>query len=205
MTFFAVGMALAVASVSRETAGTTGPVLRHLVDRPTLAWGLAALCYVLAAEVCGVFGGYALPLVGALSFQQRFVGNDLLQCAFLPLALIPAAFPARGREGLAQRVLGLKPVAFAGVVSYATYLWHAPVGLWLSTLPPIRHQLTTGSVMGFRFAMIATALPLAMLVGTLSYLIVELPFLRLKRGWIPTRDRRGAQKRASPSAVQEPT
>jgi peptidoglycan/LPS O-acetylase OafA/YrhL len=86
------------------------------------------------------------------------------------------------------RVLALRPMVFIGKVSYAFYLWHAIFIGGVLSLPD------------------TVAVAIAFGVATLSYYIVERPFLRLK--W---RDRAKVESRRSrptttplPEPAEEP-
>ena len=60
-------------------------------------------------------------------------------------------------------LLSLPPLVFVGKISYALYLWH-PIIIW-----------------GFHRLPVTAEVALAFLAATLSYYLVELPFLRRKR------------------------
>jgi peptidoglycan/LPS O-acetylase OafA/YrhL len=106
--------------------------------------------------------------------------------ALLILALVV------GRPSPLARLLSLPPLVFVGKISYALYLWH-PILIW-----------------GFRRLPTVAEVALAFLVATLSYYVVELPFLRRKRrdrAEIDTRRRQavpGLDVRSGRDAVGEP-
>jgi peptidoglycan/LPS O-acetylase OafA/YrhL len=165
--FFAVGMALAVFSV-RETPS---PV-RWLSERPTVCWGLAAAVYLLACN----FLSFTVP-VGGLDFRTRFVGVHLAILVIVFLALVPAAFDRR--PGVPRTVLEWRPLVFAGAVSYGLYLWHAPVGVWSAGHIIQTPILEWDFAARFPLTFVVT-LGGGLLFATISYYVVELPFLRLK-------------------------
>ena len=68
------------------------------------------------------------------------------------------------RESVLARMLRVPPLVFIGKISYALYLWHPLVFL-----------------AGAGRAPLAVNVVLAFVAATLSYYLVELPFLRLKR------------------------
>lgn len=180
--FFAVGIALAVWSVQSELHGRSPRALRALIDRPVLAWLLAAICFALVATVGGYNAPVAVPYIGQLAFRARFLGDQLLVCAFVALALIPAAFESRSPR-LPQRVLAWRPLVYAGLISYGLYLWHAPLAKWLNAHTALHHVYTHWPEavrwpVGF-----AVILAAGLIAGSVSYYVVELPFLRRKRGW----------------------
>jgi len=198
--FFVAGMAVALWSVETEVDGDPPWALRWLTERPMMAWGLAAACLALVAT----FGGYQAPVgvpgIGVLGIRARFVGNQLLICVFAALVILPAAFESGSRR-LPQRVLSWRPLGYVGLVSYGLYLWHAPLSHWLEDHTPFHAVYHDGLPMSVEwlvgFAVILTA---GLLAGTASYYLVELPFLRFKRGW-----RGPAQPLPSGDAAPEPS
>ena len=71
------------------------------------------------------------------------------------------------------------PLVFVGKISYALYLWH-PIIIW-----------------GFHRLPVTAEVALAILIATLSYYFVELPFLRLKR-----KDRARIDSQNEPTAAR---
>lgn len=97
---FAIGMALAVASVR----------LRDRAVRPWAWWLLAALAYAGLSTLIGTHG------LTPATYLLRHQLNTLVALGLL----VPAVFAARGR----WHMPGL---AFLGTVSYGVYLYHVPV------------------------------------------------------------------------------
>ncbi len=69
-------------------------------------------------------------------------------------------------EGWLRRVLSFRPLVWLGLISFSLYLWQ---------------QLFTGPWRGPILGSVALAPVLAILCATVSYSLIELPFLRLKR------------------------
>ncbi|HEX8301917.1 acyltransferase family protein [Sphingomonas sp.] len=97
-----------------------------------------------------------------------------------PIALLPvlgtAGLIAAICAGRASLVLGSKPTVAVGLLSYSLYLWHWPVFVlfrWTVGLHTLNLQLV--------------ALGIAVLLATLSYLLVERPLRSSK--WIAARPR----------------
>ena len=85
-----------------------------------------------------------------------------------------------GRDGetFAGRVLGWKPIAFFGIISYSLYLWHWPLTVFQSNYALL---LTGGSEREQKLAIIAWSL----LLATVSWRLIEQPFR--VGSWRPSR------------------
>ena len=81
----------------------------------------------------------------------------------------PLTFPAEWK-----RLLTARPLRHLGVISYSVLLWHAPIGAYL-----LRAARPYG-IAGFSFHIYAV-FPVVLAVSTLSYLVLERPFLLLAR------------------------
>jgi len=193
--YFAIGMALAVVSVDRERRGPSTAPIEWLIRHPSVAWLIAGACFAFGSTFGGYISPVAVPAAGQLSFPARFVADSVLEGVFAGLILMPAAFES-ARPRLPQRILGLRVLGFLGVVSYGMYLWHGPVGGWLVHEWVGQHakQAWPLGVVWTGCALIVGAV--GVLAGTLSYYLIELPFLRRKPGWRP------AGRRATPISVQ---
>ncbi len=180
---FALGMALAVLSVALE--GRPLPRAMAAVDRrPWIAWAVAALAFVLAAKGIGLTG----DPVQAVSPAQYLAKWQLYGVVAVGL-LWPAVFGDQ-RRGAVRRVLAWRPLPLVGLISYGVYVWHWPVLLQLQ-----RWELADVDVEPYLLWAV-TGLGLTLVMGTLSYVLVERPALSLKRlvpGAHPERD-------AAPSA-----
>lgn len=92
-----------------------------------------------------------------------------------PWALVPcigaALLIAYGRDAVTARMLAWKPVRAVGLISYSLYLWHWPI----ITLYRLNHgmEISTGG------KVLVVALSFA--AATVSYFLVEQPFLRRHR------------------------
>ncbi len=178
-TWFALGMGLAVVSVEREGREHA---LRWL---PECLWALAAACYLgLMALVPsgGLFGLIAeanRPVSGRVTLER-----SVLEVVLTLSLLSTAAIPGR-RRGLPERLLASSPMAGLGVISYSFYLWHLPIVELLATHSSTAFSATGWNVMahvhtartGILFVL---ALILTLIVATISYRLVERPFLMLK-------------------------
>lgn len=195
ISFFVAGMTVALWSVQAEVDGRLPRLVRGLTERPALAWGLAAACLVLVAT----FGGYqapvAVPGIGVLDVRTQFIADQLLICLCVALVMLPAAFTS-GPRRLPHRVLRWRAFSYVGLVSYGLYLWHAPLAAWMVEHASLRTVYLSGwPTLASWLVGCAVILAVGLVPATLSYYLVELPFLRLKRGW-----RHGPE--AVPTAVE---
>jgi len=180
-TWFALGMALAVVSVAEVRP-------RAVAAHPGMCWAGAGAAFValvaLRAQPDGLFG----ILIGLQTVQPypKLLADVVLTALVLALVLAPAVWDAPAR--LPQRVLGSRPLAALGLISYGVFLWHLTIAELL-ILPERPHDFAAqGLGLGDRISQGATPLLLAATlaascaVAALSYRFVELPFLRRKEG-----------------------
>jgi len=139
-------------------AATAGERARALATR----W-----CALAAAGGLGV----VLPLYGWVFWNTGGDPPHLVEAFAHPAVgvLLGIAF-LRVRHGGRIRALEAKPIAALGVVSYSLYLWHLPV------LMLVRRTGDAG-------ACLVGGLAAAVIVGVVSYFVVERPLLRRR----PTR------------------
>jgi peptidoglycan/LPS O-acetylase OafA/YrhL len=186
-TWFALGMALAIASVAASSSpGRARTVLQAAADRPALWLAGAALAFAALIPLRHQPGGL-LGIVAALQTEQpypKLLADIALTALMLALILAPAIWDTRAR--LPQRVLGAAPLALLGLISYGVYLWHLTIAelLILPSMPAHFEAggLGLGREIGDGVTPIALVLVLAAscAAAALSYRFVELPFLRRK-------------------------
>jgi peptidoglycan/LPS O-acetylase OafA/YrhL len=166
--WFALGMALAVASVALHGREEQSRVVRFVTERPGMSWLAAAVLYSaislwLPATLAGV------PT--DLQFVTDYVGFGIVAV----LLLLPAIF-GDNAGGLPRRILANSTLAWLGLISYGIFLWHQPV----------MQALLLHNVMGWTgrpFPTLVAAAGVITIAGaSLSYYLVERPFLRLKYG-----------------------
>jgi peptidoglycan/LPS O-acetylase OafA/YrhL len=183
--WIALGMALAVLSVAGQREPQLVDPIRRLADRPELCWVLgllAAAGLVLLIPSHGLFG-----LIATVELPQsipRTFAKLLLEGVLAIAFVLPAVFGDQ-RRGLPRRVLAWRPVVGLGVISYSFYLYHLPIVGLLA----VRHS-TAFSATGLNLmahihtartlVLYVLALAITAVVATISYRVVELPFLRRK-------------------------
>ncbi|MCX7561955.1 acyltransferase [Xanthomonadaceae bacterium XH05] len=129
-----------------------------------LGGGVATLVLVWLSHRAGnVVDGAVAPW---LFFQFTLFG-----CAFAALT----AAAALSRSSLVTRLLANRPLVFAGTISYSLYLWHYPALQWMRQWA----RAEGWSTADWRWACAAVALSLVL--GWVSYRLVEHPFLPQRR------------------------
>jgi peptidoglycan/LPS O-acetylase OafA/YrhL len=198
--WLAIGMALAVVSVAIDRDRSALALLRRLADRPGLCWAVAAAAMIglmLLVPSGGLFG-----LIGSVDLAQsipRTVAKLGLEALAVVALVLPAVLDGR-RRGLPHKVLAWRPLIWIGVISYSFYLYHLPIVALLAAKHTNAFSATGLNLMAhvhFAPTTVLYALSLAVTgaVATVSYRLVELPFLRRK-------ERKNAQLR--PASADEP-
>ena len=206
--FFAIGMLFAVLSVALDRGAVPDRWQRRLRRAVVPAWFLAAACFVTSALVWGPSSGssWMIPLEGRNHSDLVAIGIELghrLLLMALALSLIlPALLSSRG--GVLVRLLGARPLVAAGAVSYGIYLWHWPLQRWWSD----QARDAGISVLGnSTLTVLCVGLPITLLAASISYRVVELPFLKRKeavRRAAPTPAPTPAHTPAQPPAEPQP-
>jgi len=131
-----------------------------------VAWDARRAAPVRLPQRAATWLALSVPLWIAASWRHELAALTAV-AAFLTVGA--AVLPLHG--GRARAALAWRPLALVGVVSYSVYVWHLPIVESAAR--------GTGSAGG----LLATALPLALAAGAGSYLVIERPFLRLRRRW----------------------
>jgi acetyltransferase len=184
--WIAIGMALAVASVAVQHRPASFSRLQALANRAAACWlaGLtAAGGLALLVPSAGIFG-----LIASIEAPQsigRTVAKFALQAILAFLFIVPAVFGDQ-EHGLPRRLLRWAPVVWLGVISYSFYLWHLTIVQFLAQghspasfsatgldLFPHLHFLPTT-------VLFLLSLGITVIIASISYRFIELPFLRRK-------------------------
>ena len=188
--FAAIGCVAAV-SLALSVVGTAYNSTAAFFLLPTRAWELAAGVLLavyevnrgeasrssgrsalspITAHLCSLTG---LALIGlavfGLNSRVPFPGY----AALLPVS--GAVLLIGSRQGVANRLLSLRPIVFVGLVSYSWYLWHWPLLSFAKNVAAAGIPVQSGVCI----AIISFGL------AVLSYKFIEQPFRRSRTATIP--------------------
>jgi peptidoglycan/LPS O-acetylase OafA/YrhL len=167
---FAIGMILALVSAWLGGDERRYRWTRFVVDHPGACWS-AALAVFAAGWASPIFmrTGAAHHTTLTWSLEQ------LAYVAIASLLLLPAIF-GEGEGGWPRRLLATRVMAFVGRISYGIFLWHLPLVGWLA------EHGGSDWIPGFPFlSLLVAGLAVSIPMGWLSYRLVELPAMRLRR------------------------
>ena len=163
MDAFGLGMLAALLHVNRsQLPGWLLP--RMNLDR----LGLLGLALVLAAI-------YWLPG----NRHEYWADNPIfyLWTPALVLGIATIIFAGVGGGRMMNRLFASRFMIYAGLVSYSYYLWHFPVLNWIVATEWFQ------ALESMRFlTLLLVSAPLIFVVSTLSYVLVEVPGMRFRRG-----------------------
>jgi peptidoglycan/LPS O-acetylase OafA/YrhL len=166
---FAIGMALAALAAAHR-GSERRPRALVVVDRwPSVAWAVGGAALLVGALTLGLLGQ-----VGDLrtSGAPYVVRHYLIEIIAVGL-LVPAMF-GDWRRGVVRRILRNRVLLYTGMISYGIYLWHLAV---LEQLQRWGFESVAGRTTVW---WLAAVLPIAVLLATLSYYLIERPFLSMK-------------------------
>ena len=166
--WFALGMGLAVVSVE---LARRPDLARRVASRSWLGWVAAAGAYLVLSR------GLGLSTVHIYT-QAPTVAQDLAIYALSGVVAAGLALPAAfepSPAGLIGRILGARPLAWLGLVSYGIFLYQLPIATKLNG------GVTGGAGATLRFLWLTPATAaLTIAAGAASYYVVERPALRFK-------------------------
>jgi peptidoglycan/LPS O-acetylase OafA/YrhL len=174
-------------AVARERLGSRA--VRVVAEHPGLLWIGAAACF---AGLAVVLHAGRPPNAFAPVTIERPVAETLAKLALTiglsTLLVLPAIFGERD-GGAPRRLLAAAPIAFIGLVSYGIYLWHLPIAELLGLSGHPKPLFTVSGVglaakidHGAPLVIFLLTLGAATVAATVSYRLVELPFLKRKEG-----------------------
>lgn len=189
LSWFAVGMALAVVQLEHQRRPASFSTLRELAGLPGTCWTMAA---ALFAVVCTPVAGPTslLPATGGES-----VTKNLLYAAIAGLVVLPSALGPD--HGTAYSNLLAHPwLRHLGLISYSIFCIHLLV-LHLSA-----HLLDAPVFTGNGWALLGLTVAITLVLSEIAYRVVERPAMRLKdvrAPWRRSKDAATTPKAASTS------
>jgi peptidoglycan/LPS O-acetylase OafA/YrhL len=166
--FFAIGMAMATFSAWEHDSGRVPRLLQFLGAHPVTSW--------VSAAVVGLVSCSFRPPLSPGQYGAEYWFRWFLFGVFAFFLLAPAMF-GNQTQGRARRILASRPLVYLGTVSLGFYLFH------LALLTTIQDWLApdgNGTYYGSLPAVFALTFVLSIAAASVSYLLVERPFLRLK-------------------------
>jgi peptidoglycan/LPS O-acetylase OafA/YrhL len=167
--WFAAGMGLAVLSVRAEHGLALPAPMRAARDHPALCWTAAAGVVAWIATT-GLF-----PTPDHITTTLSPLESTLVVFAGVAAGMLFSAPVLLGAKpsGRILRILSSRPLVWAGLTGYGTYLIHIPliillVGAWDGI----------DAVLPKTLVALAIVYPLAVAVGGLSWYFVERPLIR---------------------------
>jgi peptidoglycan/LPS O-acetylase OafA/YrhL len=157
----ALGAALAIAMHAPTGSGNL-PVFTRFAPLAVLA-GLAV--YLISSLL-----SHGFTLTSRLQFTLGLPGIWLAAAAAIPLVL---------RAGLPRRLFSIAPLCFLGRISYGFYVFHILLQPIFDAIGRHYAHTDTGSI--YQFLRLIAGFPITLAVSWVSYQVLELPFLRLKR------------------------
>ncbi|MGI8633624.1 MAG: acyltransferase family protein [Solirubrobacterales bacterium] len=166
---FAIGMAMAVATVAWRDRDTLPGVMGFFDRRPDVVWAVAIVAIGASGALLGLTGN-TNQRIGA----EQFLGRHLLYTIGAAALLVPSIF-ATASHGLTGRILASRTLQWLGMISYGFYLWHFA---WLVQLDRWGFDGVPGlpAELGWILVGVAGALAFA----SASWYGLERPFLRIK-------------------------
>jgi peptidoglycan/LPS O-acetylase OafA/YrhL len=171
MDHIGLGMLLAVVSVWLELrdAGLPRP-LAFLARFPSVCVAIALAALWVGATRIGLTGRQG-ELYSPTQYMERHVLNSVIAVALV----LPAVF-GDSTQGFTRRVLGSRALVYVGLISYGFYLFHLAFIDQLINWKLYNARFGTSYLFWY-----VVALAGALVLGSLSYYLVERPALSLKR------------------------
>jgi peptidoglycan/LPS O-acetylase OafA/YrhL len=171
LSWFAAGMALALASARFSGRESDSRVLRLIAKCPGTCWALAL----------AVYAGIAItPIFPRATVAAKYTAfahtlEHLLYAVVALLVMLPAVF-GQGAGGFPRRLLANRVLTWLGVVSYGIFLWHNPLQKAMAAgILPSLIRIPEFPLL----SAILSVLPATVLCSWLSYRLIERPAMKL--------------------------
>ncbi len=184
--WFCWGMIMAVISVATHGREASSRSLTLIVRRPWVPWATAAVVFWVLSTRLELPRGFF-----AIYTDYNYFGEHVLYALVSLLLLLPAMFGGWA-GGWPRRLVGLRVMAWLGLVSYAIFLYHLPI------MGEINAHGAQGWLPGSGFlSLLLCTLAITIPIAAASYYVVERPALRLK-------ERRRPAGPPQPEQIAEP-
>jgi peptidoglycan/LPS O-acetylase OafA/YrhL len=150
-------------------AGMSAAALSVLVQHGMLRVSSRMRTLALAASA-GIF--LVIPVLGRHGMYPGVLVNTTVSISF---GLLLLALATTGTRSRLAGVLQWRPLASVGLISYSLFLWHEPVVRWLSA-----HGVTQYGRFGLALNILLVA-SISVFLATITYLLVERPFMAMRR------------------------
>ena len=173
---FAAGMLIVIA---REAVARMPEPPRwwEILGTSAVPWYIAALlAYWVICEKVGISPTMAELITARQQWVQHLLQTVVAACVVAPAVIVPA------RRSWSLRMIGSRPLAFVGMISYGIYLWHYAVIEWLVRrfgCDPTALRPCPASVNWSFVKVSLAAVPLSIAAGALSWYLVERPTIRI--------------------------
>jgi peptidoglycan/LPS O-acetylase OafA/YrhL len=166
---FAIGMALATLAAAYRGRSDQPRAIRAIDRHPSIAWAAGGAVLLIGALTLGLLGQVGDILTSGTPYVVRHYMIELIAVGLL----LPGMFGDPSR-GLVRRILRNRALLYVGMVSYGVYLWHLAI---LEQLGRWNFESVAGRTSILWFAVV---LPASVVLATLSYYLIERPFLSRK-------------------------
>lgn len=170
---FAMGMALALATVAWELRPEGAPSWTGHRRLPLICWGGAAVAFWVVSTQLGLHPDHL-----TYTDSQLFTRTTLYGVVGL-LVLAPAVLGPQG-VGRIRWFLSTPVMVALGLASYGIYLWHQLIGGEYYAL--LRHQIFNSAFWPAYIAILSASIAISLL----TYRLVEAPIQRLSARWSAT-------------------
>lgn len=150
-------------------AGMSAAAISVLLEHGTLRISRTLRTLVLIAAV-GIF--LVIPVLGRHDMYPGVLVSTTVSISF---GLLLIALVTTGARSRLASVLQWRPLASAGLISYSLFLWHEPVVRWLNA-QGLTHSGRLG--LGLNILLVAA---ISLSLATISYVVVERPFMALRK------------------------
>jgi peptidoglycan/LPS O-acetylase OafA/YrhL len=136
----------------------------------------AAIAYWIICKHLGIKPTEAVFITSTQQWTQHLLQTVVATCVVAPAVFVPA-----GRSW-SLRVIGSRPLAYIGMLSYGIYLWHYAVIEWLVRrigCNPAALNVCPSTVHWSFVTVSLAAIPLSIAVGAVSWYLIERPAIRV--------------------------